>query len=72
MVSIRKKVLKITSKMPEDIQVRFGYLLEDLKIKGPIQPDWPNYSKIADDKYHCHLGYKWAACWTCTKNSIEI
>ena len=58
--------------MPENAQLRFGYLLEDLKDKGPIQPKWPNYGEISKDKYHCHIGYKWVACWTYIKKSIEI
>lgn len=47
-------------------------LLEDLKAKGPILPDWPNYSKLGDGRYHCHLSYKWVACWTIEDNELKL
>jgi hypothetical protein len=58
--------------MPAIQQDKSALLLDDLKENGPIQPDWPNYSKLSEDKYHCHLSYKWVACWTNKNGSIEI
>ena len=62
-VKIKKKVLKLLKKMPLNEQKKMGYLLKDLQRDGPVQLSWPNYSKIGDDLYHCHLSYKWVACW---------
>jgi hypothetical protein len=39
-------------------------LIEDLRDKGPVRLDWPNFSKLDSNTYHCHLAYKWAACWS--------
>lgn len=30
-------------------------LLGDIEARGPIRGDWPNYSKLADGRHHCHL-----------------
>ena len=71
-VIIRKQVLKGLSKLPELIQDKLTNLVEDLSENGPEQPNWKNYSKLSKIEYHCHLGYKWVACWKCEKNSIKI
>lgn len=62
-VVLPKKVLKQLYRLPEAIQDTFLALVEDLKAKGPIQPTWKNYSKLGENKYHCHLSYSWVACW---------
>jgi len=45
-VSVKKKALKEAEKMPVSVQENLAALVEDLREKGPVQPDWPNYSKI--------------------------
>lgn len=71
-IKIKKRVLKNLEKMPLRIQQKMRYLLLDLEREGPTLPEWPNYSRLGEDRYHCHLGYKWVACWQCEKNSIHI
>ena len=71
-VVLPKKVLKQLDKMPEAIQDKVLALVEDLKAKGPIQPEWKNYSKLGVNKYHCHLGYSWVACWWNEKGTLII
>lgn len=71
-VRIGKKVLKTLRKMPRDARVRFGQLAEDLRQSGPIRADWPNYSKLSEAEYHCHLSYRWVACWRHHKGTIVI
>ncbi len=71
-VNLKKRALKGIEKMPLKIQQKMGYLLDDLAREGPIQHKWPNYSKLDDDLYHCHLAYKWVACWKNEKNTIII
>jgi hypothetical protein len=53
-------------------QLAMGNLLDDLKELGHIQKHWANFSKIGKNKYHCHVMYKWAACWELYKNNISI
>ena len=71
-VVIKKKALKKLQLMPVKIQQKLAILLEDLRDKGPARSNWPNYSKLADNLYHCHLARKWVACWICDPGSIRI
>ncbi len=71
-VVVKKKVLKNISKLPENIQKRIAFLIDDLRDNGPIAHNWPNYSKLSPTEYHCHLTRKWVACWCMEDGAIEI
>lgn len=71
-VTIKKGVIKRIKKMPVKIQEKLALLVNDLRDKGPIRTEWPNFSSIGEDTYHCHLSYKWVACWKHEKNAIRI
>jgi hypothetical protein len=71
-VSVKKKVLKDAEKTPISVQKALVALLEDLREKGPVQPGWPNYSRIGKEMYHCHLARKWVACWYCEDKTLII
>lgn len=71
-VVISKKVQKNLKRIPKDVLLRFTALAEDLRMNGPIASNWKNYSKLAGNKYHCHLTYAYVACWSYTKGTINI
>lgn len=71
-VILKKKVQKSIRKMPEFVQHKLFTLVERLEMQGPIQPGWPNYRKLSDNEYHCHLSKKWVACWRHDKGTIII
>ncbi len=71
-VTIRKSAEKNALKMPSTELKRLRQLIQDLEETGPIQHRWKNFSRLSENKYHCHLSYKWVVCWTHTKGSIEI
>ena len=71
-VVIKKKAQKGISKMPINVQKRMGFLIDDLKEKGPAVHNWPNYSKLSNSEYHCHISRGWVACWRMKKETIEI
>ena len=71
-VIISKKALKGINKMPQLIQLSIANLLDDLRQQGPIVKQWANFSKIGKNKYHCHLAYKWVACWEYIEDIITI
>ena len=71
-VHIKKKVERGLSKLPTDVQKLLYLLVVDLQTDGPIQKSWRNYSSLRGDRYHCHLNYRYVACWTCRKNEIVI
>ena len=64
--------MKNIQKMPKDIQFNFESLVNDLREKGPIRKEWPNFSKLGKNEYHCHLSYKWVACWYYENDSVII
>lgn len=71
-VIIKRRILRSLQKMPAPIQRKMANLVEDLRERGPIRKDWPNYSRLGKDQYHCHLSFSWVACWYCERNSIVI
>jgi len=71
-VVIKKKAQKGINKMPVYVQKRMGFLIDDLKEKGPDAHDWPNYSKLSRNEYHCYLSRGWVACWRMEEETIEI
>ncbi|MDR1635770.1 MAG: hypothetical protein LBR93_00380 [Treponema sp.] len=70
-VSVRKKAIKNIEKAPEPVQILFDQLMQDLRDTGPVQTKWPNYSKLSEKTYHCHLNYSYVACWY-ESETIEI
>ena len=58
--------------MPKEIQLIFASLIDDLIEKGPIRKEWPNFGVLGKNEYHCHLSYKWIACWYYDNNSMNI
>jgi mRNA-degrading endonuclease RelE of RelBE toxin-antitoxin system len=72
LVLIPRRVIRQIEKIPEPIRRRIVALVEQLKERGPIQQEWPNYGKLGPNQYHCHLSYNWVACWYFEKGTVEI
>ncbi len=49
-----KKLRKSGQKKPS-ITDLIDFFVIELEKKGPERVDWPNYSKLSRDTYHCHL-----------------
>jgi len=62
-VKIKKKASRGLIKLPDNVQKLLFLLIEDLKADGPIQKSWNNFFPLGDDRYHCHLNYRYVACW---------
>lgn len=71
-VKIKKKALHKLKKLPVKVQKLLFLLIEDLKNDGPIQTNWNNFSALGKKQYHCHLNYRYVACWTYQNERIEI
>ncbi len=71
-VFVKRKITRVLEKLPRTVQLLFRDLRDELETEGPIQAEWKNFSALADGAYHCHLGYRHAACWRCEKDTIEI
>jgi mRNA-degrading endonuclease RelE of RelBE toxin-antitoxin system len=78
-VSIKPRVLKGLSDLPEETQGSF-FLLEDvLRTEGPAGPhNWKNFGVIRGKGnqrlYHCHISkdHRYVVCWEYFKESIRI
>jgi mRNA-degrading endonuclease RelE of RelBE toxin-antitoxin system len=71
-VELNKKALKGIEKMPLKVQELMALLIQDLRDMGPKRAEWPNYSTLGPNDYHCHLTRKWVACWRHEKKTILI
>jgi mRNA-degrading endonuclease RelE of RelBE toxin-antitoxin system len=73
-VRIKRKVERGLGNLPASVQDAMSYLLRDLKETGPVQKEWKSFSDLGKNKYHCHLSYKYVACWTWEKGtrSLEV
>jgi mRNA-degrading endonuclease RelE of RelBE toxin-antitoxin system len=51
------KAKKQAEKLPDAVQRRLKYLLEEIKVLGPVRTNWANYGKLKGraDCHHCHL-----------------
>ncbi len=71
-VVINKKALKGIEKLGNKEKEVLSKLITDLRISGPIQPCYPNYSSLGNNKYHCHLSHHWVACWYSERGKVKI
>jgi mRNA-degrading endonuclease RelE of RelBE toxin-antitoxin system len=71
-IKVKNKVARGLGKLPENVRQLLYLLVNDLQDDGPIQRSWPNFSYLGGDRYHCHLTYRYVACWTFRKNEIVI
>ncbi|MBI2994541.1 MAG: cytotoxic translational repressor of toxin-antitoxin stability system [Gammaproteobacteria bacterium] len=62
-VKVARKAAKRALQLPERVQILLKTLLVNLETPGPIQHEWPNYSRLADGRYHCHLSYWYVVVW---------
>jgi hypothetical protein len=54
-VLLTANVRKRLKRLPRGIDEVFQYLLAEMRLSGPFQANWPNYGKLREDCYHCHL-----------------
>ncbi len=71
-VRIKKKITHRLKKLPIGVKKLLFLLIADLQADGPVQKSWRNFSPLGKDRYHCHLNYRYVACWTCHKDEIVI
>lgn len=54
-VKINNKSQKNIEKMPVNVGKLMALLICDLSVKGPIQKEWNNFSRLGENKFHCHF-----------------
>lgn len=71
-VTLSTRARKGAASLPPPAMRKLALLLLYLEERGPVQPKYPNYSRLGADRYHCHLGYHWVACWKVLNERIEM
>ena len=71
-VHIKKKVARGLAKLPVGVRKLLFLLIADLQSDGPVQGNWSNFSSLGKGRYHCHLNYRYVACWTCRNKEVVI
>ena len=71
-VRIKRKVARGLTKLPVGVRKLLFLLIADLQAAGPIQRSWNNFSVLGKGRYHCHLNYRYVACWTCRNNEVVV
>jgi len=54
-IRLTSDVRKRLKRLPKSIDEIFQYLLAEMRLSGPVKPDWPSYGKLRENCYHCHL-----------------
>jgi mRNA-degrading endonuclease RelE of RelBE toxin-antitoxin system len=74
-VRITKQAAKGVQKLPTQERKKLAALAKEIVEKGPVRTNWPNYSKLGEkrrDTHHCHLSYRWVACWEVKDQEIKL
>jgi len=74
-VTFTGRARKPKEKLPERIRELLLQLARDIEASGPVRGDWPNYSKLSDNRHHCHLkkGHPtYVVVWTEDRSTISV
>jgi hypothetical protein len=71
-VTFTSKAGRQAQKLPKKERALLALLVKDLQLQGYSQPNWKNYSRLGKDVYHCHLSYKWVACWIVKNGRLKL
>ena len=76
-VGMSGKARKQRDKLPPEIEDALQTLWQELKLEGPVQPEWPHYGKLMGrkDEYHCHLNKRkpvYVAVWKVLDKQIRL
>ncbi len=74
-VFVKKAVVKQARSMPKKAKENLYSLMLEIQEAGPVRGNWPNYSKLASNRHHCHLKKgrpTYVAVWEEKEGSINI
>lgn len=54
-VRLSRKMEKKSESLPATIRSLLFQLMREIATNGPVRGNWPNYSKLAAGRHHCHL-----------------
>ncbi|MBF0549871.1 MAG: cytotoxic translational repressor of toxin-antitoxin stability system [Deltaproteobacteria bacterium] len=74
-VTICRAVAKQLPILPGKVLDSLARLLADIECSGPVRGNWPNYSRLADGRHHCHLKKgkpTYVAVWIEDKDKVTV
>ncbi|MGV8059826.1 MAG: cytotoxic translational repressor of toxin-antitoxin stability system [Smithellaceae bacterium] len=74
-VTEKRTLNKQVRKLPAKVQNLLITLERDMEANGPIWGDWPNFSALSDNRYHCHLKKgrpTYVAIWEVMDKEIKL
>jgi mRNA-degrading endonuclease RelE of RelBE toxin-antitoxin system len=76
-VRFTAKARKQAGGLPEKIRMNLYYLVRDIRERGPVRPEKPNFGKLKgrDKTYHCHLNKgkpRYVAVWRMVDETCEL
>jgi len=52
---VRRKTARSVGELPVRVRQALDFLINDIRLGGPVRGDWPNYSRLDGSRHHCHL-----------------
>lgn len=76
-VQIAGKAKKQASQLPEKARKALDQLIWEIRLTGPIKPNWHHYGKLKGMKgmHHCHLNKgkpRYVAVWKEAGDGIQL
>jgi mRNA-degrading endonuclease RelE of RelBE toxin-antitoxin system len=74
-VKMHRKAEKQVAGLPRKVAEKLLFLIADIELNGPVRGTWPNYSKLPDNRHHCHLkkgNPTFVAVWEEDKQIITV
>jgi mRNA-degrading endonuclease RelE of RelBE toxin-antitoxin system len=74
-VKIMRRALKQVDRLPVKIRESLADLIRDMEFHGPVRENWPNYSKLSENRHHCHIkkgNPTYVTIWEVTDKGIKL
>ena len=74
-VFLSKRAGKSANQLPAAVCAALQALMDEIAILGPVRGNWPSYSKLGNDRHHCHLRKgkpTYVAVWKADKHTVTV
>ena len=74
-VQIMRRALKQIDRLPVKVRESLADLIRDMELHGPVRGNWPNYSRLSENRHHCHIKKgqpTYVTIWEVTDKGIKL
>lgn len=74
-VKIMRRALKQIDRLPVKVREGLADLIRDMELHGPVRGNWPNYSRLSENRHHCHIKKgqpTYVTIWEVTDKGIKL